>query len=104
MIDFDNPIDVRLAAEAVIGEDRVPHDVLVDIVRTYSYPKTLTEMKAYLEEHAGLLYNVGTILSDRKEPNEQEEYVLWEYLYENMNVLYDQLGRAIDYIEEQVFG
>lgn len=67
-------------------------------------PKTPAEKEEYLKEFAGLIWNVGSILCDRVEPDEREEALIWEYLYENLDGLYEPFSEAIDDIETEVFG
>ena len=104
MTDMTDLMAVREEAVAIIGEDRVPHDVLVELIESHGRePQSPIEMEKYLEEHAGLLHQVGEILMDRRE-NDDEAPLIWEYLYENMHGVYDQFGKVIDEVEVQVFG
>lgn len=74
-------------------------------------PKTIAEKEAYLKEYAGLVWNVGTILVDRRSGEyrgardaDSVEPEVWSYLYENLHSVYDQVGPVIDRIETELFG
>jgi hypothetical protein len=68
-------------------------------------PQTAAEKEAFLKEYASLVWNVGTILEDRR----SDYYVgsdlseIWDYLYENLDVIYEQIGPVIDRVEDQLF-
>ena len=78
---------------------------LIKLIPEYEVePGTTAEKEAYLKEHANLVWNIGTILEDRVEPGERERALVWEYLYENMDDVYEPVAKVIDSIEVAVFG
>ena len=97
------PYGLRKEVERLVGEDRVPEDVLQALVTDYGGPQGPAEMEQYLQEHAGLLHEVGSILIDRRE-NDDEGPLIWEYLYENLSDVYDRFGKLIDEVEVECFG
>lgn len=97
-----NAWETMQEAARLIGEERVPLDVCEQIVSDYGV-KTPIEMEAYLEKHAGLLHQVGLIMLDRRE-NDDEAPLIWEWLYEHQSEVYDDFGKIIDDIEEACFG
>ena len=66
-------------------------------------PQTAIEKEAYLKEYAGLVWNVGSILEDRRDVHGKAP-AIWDYLYENLDSIYDQIGPTIDYVEGEIFG
>lgn len=68
-----------------------------------SDPQTTEEKKQAMKEWAGLVYQVGTIIEDRRGEGEDTDPV-WEYLWENMDGIYEQVGPTIDRVEDAVFG
>jgi hypothetical protein len=68
-------------------------------------PKTPEEREAYLKENAGLVWNIGTILEDRRDAHgKTDEAAIWEYLYENLDSIYEQVGPILDRLEDTIFG
>lgn len=61
-----------------------------------------------VKRYAGLIFNVGTIIEDRRDGSyvgaAQADDPLWAYLWENVNSLYEQIGPVIDRVEIEVFG
>lgn len=58
-----------------------------------------------MKEYASLIWNVGTILEDRRsgEYGVSGPEVIWNYLYENLDVVYEQIAPVIDRIENALF-
>lgn len=61
----------------------------------------------YIEKHAGLLHQVGTIIQDRRdrayEGAGKPDDPVWIYIEENLGELYDRFGAIIDSVEEEIF-
>lgn len=79
--------------------------LLEDAHGTYEvkYPPGAAE-KEWLREYAGLVFQVGDVLCTRREPSVLEEGLVWEYLYANVDSVYDRIAPRIDDIETEVFG
>lgn len=78
---------------------------------TNDEPTTADEYRASIERNANLVFNIGTIVEDRglyADVDEDEaevsvrEHALWQYLYENLDYLYEQVGPIIDAVEDAV--
>lgn len=72
-------------------------------------PANAEELRAYVEEHANLVFNIGAIIEDRETLNSEDEieaaereYALWRYLYDNLDALYERMGPIIDEVEDAV--
>jgi len=61
-----------------------------------------------VKRYAGLIFNVGTIIEDRRDGSyvgaAQADDPLWAYLWENVDSLYEQIGPVIDRVETDIFG
>ena len=75
-----------------------------------SEPTTTDELRAYVEENANLVFNIGTILEDRGVTDSEDdveaaerEHTLWRYLYDNLDYIYERVGPIIDDVEDSVF-
>lgn len=57
-----------------------------------------------VEQYAGLVFNIGTIIEDRDGGKQPSDGPLWTYLADHMSEFYDQIGPLIDRVEDEVFG
>lgn len=78
---------------------------------TADEPTNAQELRAYIEENANLVFNIGTIIEDRETLDTEDEieyaereYALWRYLYDNLDPLYERVGPIIDAVEDAVLG
>lgn len=69
-------------------------------------PKTSEDKEAYIKEYAGLVWNVGTILHDRAAGSVDGpiDQPIWDYLYENLDEVYEKVGPMLDNLEDRIFG
>ena len=67
-------------------------------------PQTPEEKEAYLKRNASLVWNVGTILEDRRDHVDADVVRIWDHLYANLDSIYDQIGPTIDRTEDLIFG
>lgn len=67
-------------------------------------PQTPEEKEAYLKQNASLVWNVGTILEDRRDHVDADVALIWDHLYENLDSIYEQIGPTLDRTEDAIFG
>jgi hypothetical protein len=63
--------------------------------------ETPAEKETYLRRYAGLVWNIGTILCDRRGDDPR----IWDFMYESIDEVYEVVGRRlIDGYEDTIFG
>jgi len=69
-------------------------------------PQTPADKEAYIKEYAGLVWNVGSILEERRSGDYEaaKDGAIWDFLYDNLDHVYERVGPMLDGFEEQIFG